>query len=152
MKSRRVIVWSIVAAVIVCGAFLGRRGSLIATARLTGPGVAEASFPGGSSPLALWADVDGKWRGVGDLPVSYAIQLFQAGKTLGRLQCSTGGVRVRHCGVMVELLGTKSGACENKLGCELPKLPPGEVTARVTATLGPGVDSVKNVSLNFRSE
>lgn len=132
---------------------LGCRGKMLATAELRGAGTAEARFAATTAKLALWADTDGKWRGGKRFPVSYDIAVTADGKRLGHVTCSTASVSLSVCGTSVTIGSSHSADCELKMGCSLPALPAsGAVVLRVTARLGPGVESTKKVSLNVREE
>lgn len=131
----------------------GCRGKMLATAELRGAGTAEARFAATSAKLTLWADTDGKWRSTKRLPVSYDIAVTVDGKSVGHVSCSTADVSVSVCGTSVTIGSSHSADCEMKMSCSLPALPAsGAVVLRVTAKLGPGVESTTNVSLNVREE
>lgn len=133
--------------------FSGCRGKMLATAELHGAGTAEARFAATTAKLALWADTEGKWRGGKRFPVSYDLAVTIDGKSLGHVTCSTADVSVSVCGTSVTIGSSHSADCELKMKCSLPALPAaGAIVLRVTAKLGPGVESTTNVSLNVREE
>ncbi len=132
----------------------GCRGKLVASAALTGPGTAEASFVASGKPLRLWADTDGEWKGgkSAKLNVTYDVVVLRSGQELTRITCTTEDVRSTVCGVHKHVDGVHDADCELQLGCALPSLTPGDVQLRVTATTGPNVTLARKLSLNVRED
>lgn len=130
--------------------FFGR-GTLVASVGLRGPGHGTTTFTAGADPLALWADLDGAFRGATGsstlddiLPVHYEIDLLRGGAVVHHLSVDTQrrrSVQKKYCTVAPE--------CEVFL-LELPPLPPGPIELRATGAPAPNVTSVVNMSLNVR--
>ncbi len=142
--------------VVLCGALVGCRGKLLATAYLAGPGTAEAHFTAGA-PVELWSDSVGTWLGPewAKLPLHYDIDVTQSGKLVGRASCDTDtedGTSV--CGVESNAGGRHHGDCEVHMICDLPKLAPGDVTLKVTGRIADPsrVKSLTLMSLNVREK
>jgi hypothetical protein len=144
--------WSLFALALLLG---GCRGKLITTASLHQPGTASARFVADGRKPALWADTDAKWSGGKNSKplINYEIDVKQGNRTLGHVSCSTGnGGGSSICGTHTNINGNHSADCEYSLACSLPPIPAGEVELVVTASKGPNVIDVSNMSLNVRAE
>jgi hypothetical protein len=135
-------------------ALVGCRGNVLGTAELHGPGTAEAHFQSTGAPVTLWADTDGKWQGSkrSHFAAHYEIDVTANGGAAGRVSCDTKDSSESVCGTKVSSGNSNSGDCEVKLTCQLPALPAGPVTLKVTATVGAGTTDVKRMSLNVREK
>jgi hypothetical protein len=135
-------------------ALVGCRGKEIATAQLHGPGSAEITFPSTGAPLTLWADTVGKWHGGGNsrFAAHYEIDVMAGANKLGHVTCDTKDARKSVCGVKTSNGDEHSGDCEIGLDCQLPPLPAGPVTLKVTGSLGAGTSDVTNMSINVRAK
>ena len=142
------------AAIAVLVSLAGCRGKVLASAELTGPGIAEAQFIATGGKATLWADLDGAWSGTknSQMEVRYEVELVQNGATIGSLVCDTKANRGSSsvCGTHSDIHGEHEGDCEISLDCPLPQLPAGATVMRVKATTGSNVKSVKRMSLNLR--
>jgi hypothetical protein len=137
----------------------GCRGDLLATAKLTGPGTAEARFTAGKA-VEFWASFDGKWEGrslskYSKPPLAYQIEAVQEGNVVASFKCDTlSSSSTRVCGGFTKWGSDFSGDCEFKMECQMPEVRAGEVLLRVTARLpDPSkIKELKDMSLNVRAQ
>ncbi|MBX7078305.1 MAG: hypothetical protein K1X88_03890 [Nannocystaceae bacterium] len=142
---------------LVCGALVcGCRGDLLAKAELHGEGVAQARIASGPDALALWGQVEGKWRGgkLDKLPVAWDVEVTQQGTLVERLACDTDHVESVICGVHAFVDGVHEADCELRLSCRMPALAPGEVVLDVTGRmLRPAqILAITEMSLHVRAD
>lgn len=134
----------------------GCRGKLVATAELKDAGSTEVHFQSTGTPLVLWADIKGSWRTDSShpiLPVHYDVSFFANRTMVGRTSCETRPSDHRVCSSMVTVGSQTLANCEDRLACEVPKLPPGDILMRVAGTRGGlGLVVMRNMSLNARAE
>lgn|GEM_PF-2040542 len=128
---------------------------MLATAKLTGPGVAETRFSA-ATKVELWSDFEGKWEGRGrslPMPLAYDIEVIQGGEKVGQVICSTAGASTKVCSSAINTTNEHSGDCEVRMNCELPAVRPGEVLLRVTGRVSDParVQQVNKMSLNVRA-
>ena len=143
---------SAIVALLAMAILAGCRGKVVSTAELHGAGTAEAHFTSTGAPLVLWADTDGKWSGGKVFPAHYEIDVLSGTSTLGHVACDTKDENVSVCGTKIELNATISADCELKLECQLPTIPSGDATLRVTGTPGKNVIETRRMSINVRAK
>jgi len=127
------------------------RGTALGSALLHGAGEAVVRFQSTGEPVALWADLDGRWTGSADsstlneiLPVHYELDFIQRGRTVRHVSVDT---QVRR--PVVRHICTVAPDCEIYL-MELAPLPAGPVEVRVRGTPRRDVTSVRKMSLHIR--
>lgn len=143
----------------VCAAALalvGCRGEKVATVELAGPDItAETKFTT-TKQVVLWSDWDAVWKGRKnmDFPVSYKVDVLQAGALVGTVSCDTKSSSQGTCKPGADMTTPYRAQCEVRLKCELPETKPGEITLRVTATLVDPANTkqVTQLNLNVREK
>lgn len=127
------------------------RGDLLASAPLRGAGEAVVRFTSTGEPVALWADLDGRWTGSADssllndiLPVHYEIDFVKSGRIVRHVSVDT---QVRR--PVSRKICTVAPDCEIYL-MDLAPFPPGPIEARVRGTPRGDVTAVAKMFLYVR--
>ena len=135
---------------------VGCRGDKLATVELAGPDVVgEAKFTT-TKQVVLWSDWDAVWKGRRnmDFPVTYKVEVLQAGALVGTVTCDTKSNSQGTCKIGVNFSEAYRAQCEVRMKCELPETKPGEITLRVSAKLDdPGnTKQVTQLNVNVREK
>jgi hypothetical protein len=132
------------------------RGAIVATAELHGAGTVEAHFQSNGSPLVLWADIDGRWKGnskYARFPAHYEIDVLAGGASLGHLSCDTHHATEAVCRSHTRSGGEESGDCEIKIpSCDMPLVPAGDAVIKVKGEPDPDAIQVSKMSINLRQK
>lgn len=134
------------------------RGKVVARARLTSLGTAEARLPANHSTIELWAHLDGRHKANHGrrsevMPILYSVDVLQGGKIVSTVSCDPQTSSEVVCDHRDNIFGELDASCDYRLKCVLPSvLSAADHVLRVTARASESerIVSLRDVSLLVR--